>query len=143
MILKRYLLFSFFFIAIGLNSFAQLKINVSNLEAVKGAIYVALYNSEDNFLLHEKALKKSIVPVLSKSVEFTIKDLPKGEYAVTLFHDEDNNGNLTTLFGIPKEPYGFSNNAKGGFMGPPTFAEAKFNYLGKPQEINISLNRLL
>jgi uncharacterized protein (DUF2141 family) len=31
----------------------------------------------------------------------------------------------TKLFGIPKEPYGFSNNAK-GFMGPPSFEDAKF-----------------
>lgn len=140
---KPHLIFLFFFTSLVFNANAQLKINVSNLEAIKGAIYIALYNSEDNFLLHEKALRKSIVPVESKSVEFTIKDLPEGEYAVTLFHDEDNNGNLTTLFGIPKEPYGFSNNAKGGIMGPPTYAEAKFNYLGKPQEISITLNRLL
>ena len=31
----------------------------------------------------------------------------------------------TKIFGIPKEPYGFSNDAT-GFMGPPKFKDAKF-----------------
>ena len=45
-------------------------------------------------------------------------------YAFSFFHDLNNNKKLDTNFlGIPKEPYGFSNNKKGRF-GPPKFSEA-------------------
>jgi len=43
-----------------------------------------------------------------------------------VFHDENGNGkNDRNFLGIPKEPYGFSNNARRKF-GPPTWTEAKF-----------------
>ncbi|MEN8835700.1 MAG: DUF2141 domain-containing protein [Polaribacter sp.] len=55
-----------------------------------------------------------------------------------MFYDENNNGKMDTkLFGVPKEPYGFSNNAK-GFMGPPSFEEAKFT-LASNKKIKILL----
>jgi uncharacterized protein (DUF2141 family) len=38
---------------------------------------------------------------------------------------------------VPREQYGFSNNAR-GFMGPPSFPDAAFSVEGKT-EISISL----
>ena len=52
-------------------------------------------------------------------------DLPSGDYAVALFHDENGNGKLDTRFGIPREGVGFSNNPR-LFFGPPRFAAASF-----------------
>ena len=41
-------------------------------------------------------------------------------------HDENKNRRMDKgMFGIPKEGYGFSNDAM-GFMGPPGFDKAKF-----------------
>ena len=49
-----------------------------------------------------------------------------GRYAIRLFHDRDDDGELDTdLLGIPSEPYGFSNNAPARF-GPPDFEAAAF-----------------
>jgi len=60
------------------------------------------------------------------SIEVTIENIPPGEYAISIFHDENDNGKLDTNFiGIPKEPYGFSNNPVIK-LRPPTFMEAKF-----------------
>jgi uncharacterized protein (DUF2141 family) len=52
-------------------------------------------------------------------------DLPAGEYAVQVLHDENDNGKLDTNFmGMPTEGYGFSNNPQ--VMRRAHFDEAKF-----------------
>ena len=63
---------------------------------------------------------------VSKSEEvITFSDLPDGEYAIKLFHDENDNKKLDfNMLGIPKESYGFSNNV--GQFGQPDYKEAKF-----------------
>lgn len=51
-------------------------------------------------------------------------DIPAGQYAIGVFHDVNANNSLdTNFFGVPKEQYGFSNNATGNF-GPPSFDAA-------------------
>ena len=53
------------------------------------------------------------------------KDLPPGEYAAVAFQDVNGNGILDKNFlGIPKEPYGFSNGARGSASGPPGSSSA-------------------
>ncbi len=55
---------------------------------------------------------------------------PPGTYAISAFHDENGNGELDTgLFGIPSEGWGTSRNARGS-MGPPSWADARFRYIG-------------
>ncbi|MDR1896327.1 MAG: DUF2141 domain-containing protein, partial [Prevotellaceae bacterium] len=55
-----------------------------------------------------------------------LDSIASGEYAVSLFHDENDNYKLDVgAFGIPVEKTGFSNNAKGK-MGPPKFMDCKF-----------------
>jgi uncharacterized protein (DUF2141 family) len=55
-----------------------------------------------------------------------IFSVPKGEYAVAVFHDENGNGKMDkNLIGAPKEGYGFSNNP-GRKMRPARFDEARF-----------------
>jgi len=59
-------------------------------------------------------------------------------YSVSVYYDLDENGELNTGFlGIPSEPVGFSNNAKGSF-GPPSFEDTKFKP-SKNQTIEIRL----
>lgn len=59
------------------------------------------------------------------SMTLTFQGLEPGEYAVQIFHDENDNGEMdSNLFGIPSEGYGFSNGAKASF-GPPKFSEMK------------------
>ena len=65
---------------------------------------------------------KAVGPV----VRLQFPDLSLGSYAVKVFHDVDDNSILdTNWMGIPKEPYGFSNDAMGTF-GPPSFEQASF-----------------
>jgi uncharacterized protein (DUF2141 family) len=58
------------------------------------------------------------------------RNVRPGVYAISAFHDENRNKELDTNFlGIPTEGWCTSRNAK-GFLGPPKFDDAKFEYRG-------------
>lgn len=79
----------------------------------------ASYASEKGCVLK---YAKAIGPV----VQMQLPGISPGIYAVKVFHDVNDNGLLdTNWIGIPKEPYGFSNDAMGTF-GPPSFVQASF-----------------
>lgn len=110
---------------------------ITGMESDKGTVLVALYNSEKDFL--SKSFKGNIAKITNKKAKAVFKNIKKGVYAVSVFHDENNNKKLDTrIFGIPKEPYGTSNGAK-GFMGPPKYKDAKFN-VTKDVTIPIKVN---
>jgi uncharacterized protein (DUF2141 family) len=59
-------------------------------------------------------------PARGGVVEFTLRNVKPGSYAVAVFHDLNGNGRLDRNFiGLPNEPYGFSNDV--GRRGPPNF----------------------
>jgi uncharacterized protein (DUF2141 family) len=69
-------------------------------------------------------------PISNKQCIITIKDLKPGNYTYKCFHDENKNQKLDTNFmGIPKEGFGFANNAKGKF-GPPALEKTIINVKG-------------
>ena len=75
---------------------------------------------------NNKEVQQMAVIASDGNSSFTFKDVKPGTYAIRYFHDENNNGKMDTgTFGIPKEGYGFSNNAR-GFMGPPDFEDMLF-----------------
>ena len=92
----------------------SLTINIHAIREPKGLIQIELLNDQKISVAH-----KTIVATMDAKVTFS--DLPSGEYAVRLFHDQNNNEKLdTNLIGIPTEGYGFSNDAHGMF-GPYPF----------------------
>ncbi len=125
-----------FFVCLSSVTFAQkysLKVNVNGFQNTKGKLYWQLLDAK------EKTLKQSIENIDSKGITVEIKDLSAGKYAVRIFQDENNNTKLDTgLFGIPKEPWGLSNNVKATF-GPPRFEELLFEIKAN-KEISITLH---
>lgn len=102
-------------------------VTISGMKSDKGDVFVALYNSEKNFL--KKRFKGNIVNVTDKKATVVFENIKNGIYAISVFHDENDNKKMDTrIFGIPKEPIGTSNSAT-GFMGPPKFKDAKFNVI--------------
>ncbi len=107
-----------------LNAQNKIEVEIINFDSDKGVAMVGLYNSESSFL--EKEYKGEKAAISGKKVVVSFTNIPDGFYAISVFHDEDENGELTTNFlGIPKEAYGASNNAPGRF-GPPKWKDAKF-----------------
>lgn len=98
----------------------KLTIEVSPLRNNKGEVLLELSNEKGE---RTGGYAASIV---EKRCIITVENLSSGKYAFRYFHDEDKNKKLDTNFiGIPKEGFGFSNNAKGKF-GPPSFKQMIF-----------------
>ncbi len=56
-----------------------------------------------------------------------------------MLHDENMNGRIDyNWLGIPREGYGFSNDAR-GTLGAPSFEQAAFVYDGKTLDLTVSL----
>nr|WP_262913879.1 DUF2141 domain-containing protein [Aequorivita vitellina] len=115
-----------------------LTINITDIENVEGTLEVAIFNTNERFLEEGQALKTISVKVKAKSQTVVFTDLPKGNYAVSMYHDENSDGKCNRNFmGIPKEPYGFSNNFRPKFSAP-TFQDCQF-YLAENHTMKISL----
>lgn len=106
-----------------------LLLSVNGLASEQGQVVIQVYDSSKNWLsaATQEMVLQHIVPAtqVKTSPELALS-LPYGRYAIQVFHDVDGNGKLkTNWIGIPREPVGTSNNAKGK-MGPPKFADAVF-----------------
>ena len=103
-----------------------LQLTIDNIRTDQGPIMIQIMNSEAVFNGNGAATASLMLPAREGSVHVVIDALPPGEYAVRVMHDVDGNGELkTNLVGIPKEPWGISNNATGRF-GPPKWKDARF-----------------
>ena len=110
----------FVFISSDISGQVTLKIEIRNLENNLGYILMDFRDGDD------KEVKGFSGKITDKTCNIVINDLNPGKYSFKYFHDDNDNKKLdTNWIGIPKEGYGFSNNAKGHF-GPPEFIETVF-----------------
>jgi uncharacterized protein (DUF2141 family) len=119
-----------------------LRVEVTGLQNAQGNIYIAVYDSKDTWLGKETVLEQQIVIVEARSEDGLVStelNLPPGEYALSIYHDTNDNGDLDTNFiGIPKEPVALSNNARPKF-GPPKYKDAVFTLGEEPLTQRISM----
>ena len=111
---------------------ARLRIEVINLHSDRGSVYCAVYAEPGaGFPTDQSKAKLSVKAAIKDHQAFCeFADLAPGVYAVTMLHDENDNGKMDTdWMGIPKEGYGATRDAK-GIMGPPKFKDAAFTYKG-------------
>ena len=122
-------------------AFAQMgKITVviSGVEKIEGQLAIGLYNKSSGFPEISKAYKGVFLDITKKDIQYVFSNIPNGNYAIAVFHDKNKNGKHDkNFFGIPKEGYGFSNNAPSTF-GPPNFEKAAFN-IGGNYAVNIKI----
>lgn len=107
---------------------APLTLEISPFGTTVGRVFISIYSSPQTFLspdkfrYHELNVSESIV---DGKVSTTF-ELPVGEYAVAVYHDNNDNGKMDTNFiGIPNEPSGMSNGHVPKF-GPPRYDASKF-----------------
>jgi uncharacterized protein (DUF2141 family) len=116
---------------------SSLTVTISSIKNNTGKLTAEVYNSKGQFL--KKAFKTNATVIKNNSAIVVFNDLPKSEYTVMVYHDENNNGKLDKNFiGMPKEAVACSNNAK-GFMGPPKYEDAKFSLVAD-SKITIKMN---
>lgn len=95
-----------------------------------GAVMVALFDSEAAYGGGAPPVGQARLDVAAGQRTATFEGLPAGDYAARSFHDVNGDGEMNTNpFGMPIEPYAFSNNAVGN-MGPASWDRARFNVSG-------------
>ncbi len=116
----------------------DLTVKITNALPAEGQVLVNLFDSEDTYMKEPRSQKAQSVDE-SGDVEIVFERLSAGDYAVTVVHDANGNGELdTNFFGMPKENIGFSNNAEPRF-GPAPYEDARFTLSGEGQAITIKL----
>ena len=116
-------------ILVGFAQNASIEVTVKNIKFQRGSIRIGLFNSQENFM--KTPVLGKVVKATGTEVTVLFENLPTGDYAISVIHDENENGELdSNKMGIPKEGFAFGNNAMGTF-GPPTFDKAKLSLNGK------------
>ncbi|HYI47135.1 MAG TPA: DUF2141 domain-containing protein [Allosphingosinicella sp.] len=104
---------------------ASLTLAFTGIARPEGFVMVALFDSEAGWR-ENRPVRTVRAAVAGASAQALFDGLPPGRYGVKSFHDMDGDGRMgTNPFGIPIEPFAFSNGARGA-AGPAGWAEAAF-----------------
>jgi len=117
-------------------------VKILDIRNSTGSVACALFESPEGFPIEylRSATNVMVIKVRKSQARCDFEDIPPGIYALAVIHDENMNGELdTNVLGIPKEGYGFSNDAKAWF-GAPSFLDASFPYDGRTLDLTISLH---
>ena len=119
-------------------SAGEIRIQISNIEEKRGTIHYGVYNNPKLFPDENGKILGGFEEV-SKVIEdgLLIDDLEESNYAIAIFHDKNSNDEFDTFFSIPKEKFGFSNNAR-VFLGPPKFEDASI-FVGQNSIVEIMI----
>jgi len=119
-----------------------LDVRVSDLRSTKGVIRLCLTADPMNFpgCTDDRNAVTRTFPAGTPGVR--IAGLGRGDYAVSVIHDENNNAKLDTFAGIPREGFGFSRNPAIRF-GPPRFSAAEFALAGDVTMQQVRIRYLL
>jgi uncharacterized protein (DUF2141 family) len=116
---------------------AKLALTVTGIKEAKGALMIAVF--DEATYGKGKPVAAAAVPVTALTASTTF-DLAPGKYGIQLYHDVDGDGKMgTNPFGMPIEPFGFSNNAPAQF-GPATWMDAAFEVPAAGATHAITLN---
>ena len=107
----------------------SLRVTVSGVSNANGVVHVTLYDNAADYPNGGFAHAETVAAT-EGAVTVTFEDLPPGDYALSVLHDEDEDGEVrTSAVGIPREGVGVSNNYLRG-MRRPSFARSLFAHEG-------------
>lgn len=120
---------------------AHIEVKLENPPAT-GILTLMLFDSANAFGDFRDPAKRVKHSVDGREV-YRIKNVPPGQYALLVYHDENENDRIDKNFmGIPKEPLGFSNRYRP--KGPPRYSRAAFSLTeGEPKHFDVELHRPL
>ena len=121
---------------------STLEVEIDGLRSARGVIQACLTRDRANFpdCAKDKAAIRRTAKIGSSELVFT--GVPPGDYALMLFHDENANSRLDTLFGIPREGFGFSRNPVVRF-GAPRYEKVDIELAPGLTRVRVRLQYLL
>jgi uncharacterized protein (DUF2141 family) len=122
---------------------SSITVNVSGLHSQKGDLVVCLWKQADKdfpICSNSASFQHETVKAAASTLIVTFPKVPSGEYAISAFHDENENTKIDRNFmGKPKEGLAFSNMSENkGKRERPSFDKAKFTVNGA-KTISMSL----
>lgn len=118
---------------------ASVTVVVTSLASTESVVKLNFYNAPEKFLKHGQQAFRLVIKPNGKNEISVPVELTKGEWAVALTQDTNNNDKLDKNFlGIPTEPFAFSNNVR-PHLAAPNFEECKFMVEGDSKVVNIRL----
>ncbi|HCS27954.1 MAG TPA: hypothetical protein DIW43_10905 [Spongiibacteraceae bacterium] len=113
---------------------------IKGIASNTGSIVLSAYNDPDKWFSEDVAARERLELTESSGEQVSIQlSLEPGEYALTAYHDENDNKKLDSNFiGIPREPTGLSNNHRPRF-GPPKYKKAAIEVHAEQDVIEITL----
>jgi uncharacterized protein (DUF2141 family) len=107
---------------------AVLTIEVTNVRNAVGRVHVDICDQAS--FLKTDCRYAAEAPAHAGVTVVTVRNLPPGDYALQVYHDENGNRRVDRgLFGIPKEGIGFSRDAPIR-LRPPRWEDAVMTYHG-------------
>ena len=125
--------------ALGASSVA---VTVNRVRPGKGLVRIALVNKVQFHKRQKlkKPLQRGVVKPTDDSIRYQFKDVAPGEYAIQVLQDFDEDGNMTNNWlGLPREPWGMSNNPPVRFS-PPKWERAKFTVTDSLEVVKINID---
>jgi uncharacterized protein (DUF2141 family) len=123
---------------------AELDIAILGLRNHDGAVMLCLTRRAGASFLtcaSDPARITRTIPSGAVAGPIRIPALVPGDYAALVIHDENRNGKLDTMLGMPREGFGFSRNPALR-MGPPRYGDVRFVVSGRTVQ-TIKLKYLL
>jgi len=104
----------------------SLDVSVERLRNQRGVLHLCLTRETRHFpncAGDPNAVKRTVA---SGAGPVRLTGIAPGTYALSIFHDENNNGRLDSLLGVPREGFGFSRNPVVRF-GAPGFRQVRID----------------
>jgi uncharacterized protein (DUF2141 family) len=118
---------SFSAAAVAQDGNATLTLSFTGIAETEGAVMGVLFDSEDAYNGKGAPVRQIMITADKAEIATQLAGLKPGRYAIKSFHDIDGDHKMgTNPFGMPTEPFAFSNNAVGN-MGPAKWADAAFD----------------
>ncbi len=105
---------------------ADLNVTITHLRNDQGFVDVTLYDHSKGWLDDTYAVGNLTLKAHAGSVHAVFSQLKPGRYAIVTTHDENGNGRMDFVLGLPAEGYAFSNDIR-PFFSAPSFDRAAFD----------------
>jgi uncharacterized protein (DUF2141 family) len=118
----------------------RLRVHVVGLRNDNGNVRCTLFSSAEDFPANDDMLATTVTaPIAEQSATCEFPAVAPGTYAVVVFHDENGDGKFNrNWLGLPKEGYGFSDDAPARWHSPK-FDAASFPFTGGTADIFVHI----
>jgi uncharacterized protein (DUF2141 family) len=116
----------------------DIAVRVTGVPKSEGTIVARLMDSEAAWDQKARPVREVSLPAAKGDMAIRFDNVPRGNYAVLIHHDENGNGQLDLGFmRMPKEGWGYSRNANP--LRKARFDEARFAFDGEALSLEIIL----